>query len=115
MDVKEQRDRAGQFKRVRTKYIQQMMHKEKRSTLNMTQKIITGLILVLVLVSCQNSKFEQEFGCDTPMGFSNTKTYKDVLSHFEIDIPKSWKTSLYYDEYQSFVFHQYFSLYFVMK
>ena len=77
------------------------MHKDKRSTLNITPGIITALLSVIVLISCQNSKFEREFGCDTPMGFSNTKTYKDVLGHFEIDIPKSWKTSLYYDEYQS--------------
>jgi hypothetical protein len=55
----------------------------------------------LLLGSCKNSQFEREFACETPMSFSNTKTYKDVLSHFEIDIPKNWKTSLYYDEYQS--------------
>jgi hypothetical protein len=62
---------------------------------------VAALLLSLALGACKNTRFEREFGCETPLGFSNTKTYKDVLSHFEIDIPKSWKTSLYYDEYQS--------------
>jgi hypothetical protein len=69
-------------------------------------KKITKLILIaaacgVVLSSCKNSQFEREFSCETPMSFSNTKRYKDVLDHFEIDVPKNWKTSLYYDEYQS--------------
>lgn len=65
------------------------------------QIFISGMLFSLILSSCQNSQFEREFGCETPMSFSHTKTYKDVLNHFEIEIPKSWKTSLYYDEYQS--------------
>ena len=58
-------------------------------------------LLVLLVSSCQNSAFEQEFDCNTPIEYSQTKTYKDVLSHFKVKIPKSWKTELYYDEYQS--------------
>ena len=76
--------------------------KFKRSSLTLFCRVsATVLFLGLVLGGCKNSRFEREFGCETPMGFSNTKTYKDVLSHFEIEIPKNWKTSLYYDEYQS--------------
>ena len=56
---------------------------------------------LVVLASCQPSKFEREFNCDIPMSFTKNKSYKDILSHFEIDIPKDWKTKLYYDEYQS--------------
>ncbi len=59
------------------------------------------LIMALVCISCQNSKFEKEFDCNTPIQFTQTKTYKDVLGHFEMKVPKSWKTELYYDEYQS--------------
>lgn len=59
------------------------------------------VVLLLFLSACQTSEFEREFECDTPTSFTQTKTYKDVLKHFEIDIPKSWKTELYYDEYQS--------------
>jgi hypothetical protein len=57
--------------------------------------------MILLMTSCQNSKFEKEFECDTPTSFTQTKSYKDVLKHFEIDVPKNWKTELYYDEYQS--------------
>lgn len=67
----------------------------------MRNLIVVIAVFGIVLSSCKNSQFEREFSCDTPMSFSSTKTYKDVLSHFEIDVPKNWKTSLYYDEYQS--------------
>lgn len=59
------------------------------------------VVIFLTLSACQNSEFEKEFECDTPTTFTQTKTYKDVLKHFEIDIPNAWKTELYYDEYQS--------------
>ena len=77
-----------------------MNTKLKRSK-ELTKLMLIVAMLAVILTSCKNSKFEREFSCDTPMSFSNTKTYKDVLDHFEIDIPKNWKTSLYYDEYQS--------------
>ncbi len=72
-----------------------------KSAIKITVTVLTCLAIAVLLGGCKNSKFEREFNCDTPMSFSNTKTYKDVLGHFEIDIPKNWKTSLYYDEYQS--------------
>lgn len=59
------------------------------------------LLLTLLLVACEKSKFEREFECDTPSSYTQTKNYKDVLGHFEVEIPSSWKTELYYDEYQS--------------
>ncbi len=58
-------------------------------------------LLTLFLTSCQKSKFEREFECETPSSYTQTKTYKDILGHFEIDVPSSWKTELYYDEFQS--------------
>lgn len=63
--------------------------------------IFTLTLLTLFLTSCQKSKFEREFECETPSSYTQTKAYKDVLGHFEIDVPSSWKTELYYDEYQS--------------
>ena len=76
--------------------------RDKRASKTLLFRLgVSVILLAFVMGGCRNSDFEREFGCETPMGFSNTKTYKDVLSHFEIDIPKNWKTSLYYDEYQS--------------
>ncbi len=62
------------------------------------------ILLTLFLTSCQKSKFEREFECETPSSYTQTKTFKDVLGHFEIDVPSSWKTELYYDEFQSAVY-----------
>ena len=63
--------------------------------------LIPSICATLMLISCQNSKFEKEFECETPISYTQTKTYKDVLKHFEIDVPNNWKSELYYDEYQS--------------
>lgn len=65
------------------------------------KQLLCTIGIILMITGCQTSKFEREFTCDTPMSYTQTKSYKDVLKHFEIDIPKSWKTELYYDEYQS--------------
>jgi len=63
--------------------------------------LILSICATLMLISCQNSKFEKEFECETPISYTQTKTFKDVLKHFEIDVPSNWKSELYYDEYQS--------------
>ena len=63
--------------------------------------LIPSICVTLMLISCQNSKFEKEFECETPISYTQTKTFKDVLKHFEIDVPSNWKSELYYDEYQS--------------
>ncbi|MGB5323290.1 hypothetical protein, partial [Lutimonas sp.] len=63
--------------------------------------LIATICGALMLMSCQNSKFEKEFECETPISYTKTKTYKDVLNHFQIDVPEYWKSELYYDEYQS--------------
>ena len=68
------------------------------------KKLIALIVVLFTLNSCQQSKFEREFECETPLQYTQTKTYKDVLNHFEIDLPSSWKTELYYDEYQSAVY-----------
>lgn len=59
------------------------------------------LIPLFVFTSCQTNELGEHFECNTPAHFTNTKKFKDVLSKFKIDIPKYWKTQLYYDEFQS--------------
>ncbi len=54
--------------------------------------LIATICVTLLLVSCQNSKFEKEFECETPISNTQTKTYKDVLKHFEIEVPSNWKS-----------------------
>ncbi len=59
------------------------------------------LILFLTLISCQKEDLTEVFNCKGTTNFSKTKEYTDVLKHFKINIPKSWNTELYYDEFQS--------------
>lgn len=59
------------------------------------------LILFLTLISCQKEDLTEAFNCKGTTNFSKTKEYTDVLKHFKINIPKSWNTELYYDEFQS--------------
>ncbi len=63
-----------------------------------------NLIIILItisLVSCQSSILDKEFDCEKSTNLSELKEYKDFLKNFKIDIPKNWKTNLYYDEYSS--------------
>jgi hypothetical protein len=66
--------------------------------------ISTFTLLILTLFSCQKDTIEDAFGCNTPSHFTNSKNYHDVLKKFNVDIPKNWKTELYFDEYQSEVY-----------
>jgi hypothetical protein len=69
-------------------------------------KRFTSLILLLILslnVACEKSDLKENFQCEASAP-GNTKNYKDILKHFEIGIPKDWKTILYYDEYVSNIY-----------
>jgi len=62
-------------------------------------------ILITTLISCNEKQtVSSAFDCTTTTRLTKTKAYKDVLSHFKIDMPKSWKTKLYYSEFQSEVY-----------
>ncbi|MDH3321423.1 MAG: hypothetical protein OEM04_00450 [Flavobacteriaceae bacterium] len=64
--------------------------------------LISIIILTITLISCnKKDTIGDAFDCKTPSHFTNSKEYKDILKHFKIKIPKDWKTSLYYDEFQS--------------
>lgn len=67
-------------------------------------KRIIILILTIGFVSCQSNLLKQEFACETNADFSELKEYRDFLKHFRVQVPKNWKTSLYYDEYSSDIY-----------
>ncbi len=71
-------------------------------------KKITFILLVLIIslnFSCKKNDVKDAFECSSScIDFTNKKTYQDVLKHFKIDIPKGWKTELYYDEFQSEIY-----------
>ncbi len=63
--------------------------------------IITIILLISTFISCQKNTIEDSFDCNTPLHFTKSKEYSDVLKKFKIKIPSNWKTELYFDEYQS--------------
>lgn len=67
-------------------------------------KKIVILILAIGIVSCQGNSLKKEFDCETNAKFSELKEYRDFLKNFRIEVPKSWKTTLYYDEYSSEIY-----------
>jgi len=69
-------------------------------------KFIFYLFLTISILSSCDKKvtIENAFECNAPSHYTSTKQYKDVLKHFKINIPKKWKTSLYYDEFRSEIY-----------
>lgn len=70
----------------------------------MKQLTIT-IILTLLLISC-NKKTELEtiFNCTTSESFTNLEKVTDVKELFTIQLPKHWKTNLYFDAGQTSIY-----------
>lgn len=67
--------------------------------------LFTFLSISILIISCQQkSEFSSDFECPNYSGTSSLKNIKDVNKTYEISIPKHWKTSYYYDEYQSDIY-----------
>lgn len=65
---------------------------------------IISFLASLLLFSCTNSsKISKDFNCETT-NFNNLETVKDVKNFFTIELPKNWKTNLYYDDVQSSIY-----------
>ena len=45
-----------------------------------------------------------EFDCGSNTNNYELKEYQDIFKKYKIKLPKSWKTQLYYDEFQSQIF-----------
>ena len=58
----------------------------------------------LLLCSCsQQSEVSKKFNCK-PTNFTNLEKIEDVKNLFSLEIPKKWKTNLYYDDLQSSIY-----------
>ena len=67
----------------------------------MKQIFLFLLLIVISLTSCTKNDVADAFDCNSSIHFSETKEMNDVLKKFKIDVPVSWNTKLYYDEYKS--------------
>ena len=61
-------------------------------------------LLLIVFSSCSNqSELSGNFDCGNSNN-ENKTTLKDFNKNFKLNIPVSWKTELYYDNFQSEIF-----------
>ncbi len=61
-------------------------------------------ILILTFISCsKQSELSKNFNCKN-IELENTAPVSDFNKNFNIRIPNSWKTDLYYDKFQSELF-----------
>jgi hypothetical protein len=68
------------------------------------KKTVLIVLLYLIALSCKHqSELGKEFACDTSE-IKNLSEYFDFKKNFKIHIPSSWKTELYYDDFQSEIF-----------
>lgn len=67
-------------------------------------KNILLLLVALSLLACQKNDLIKEFKCKSTTEFSDTKEIRDVLKKFKLTLPSTWKTQLYYDDFQSEIY-----------
>ncbi len=67
-------------------------------------KKIIVLLLAISFMSCKKNELKNEFNCKSSTSFSDTKEIRDVMKKFRLTLPSSWKTQLYYDEFQSEIY-----------
>ncbi|MFY7670914.1 hypothetical protein ACOSP6_07465 [Tenacibaculum sp. MEBiC06402] len=61
------------------------------------------LIALLTVSSCKSNKLSEEFKCTSPE-FTNLEEVTDFKKNFTFEVPKHWKTNLYYDDAVSSIY-----------
>ncbi|PQJ72897.1 hypothetical protein [Polaribacter butkevichii] len=68
------------------------------------KNILVIFTAIFLFYSCsQQSEISKRFNCK-PINYKNLEVVKDVKNLFSIEIPKTWKTNLYYDTLQSSIY-----------
>lgn len=66
--------------------------------------LVRFCLVFLILISCSKpSELSEEFNCESKT-IKNTTPTIDFNKNFKLNIPSSWKTDLYYDNYTSELF-----------
>ena len=58
-------------------------------------------VFVVTMIGCTKNNVREDMNCNTTTNFADTKEISGFLKHFKLDVPKHWKSELYYDEIQS--------------
>jgi len=68
------------------------------------KKILFAFFIVSVFYSCQDkTEIEKDFSCNSS-SFSDLEITSDFKNLFSMELPKNWKTKLYFDDGQSSIF-----------
>lgn len=68
-------------------------------------KYIFYFIFLTIFISCgKSSALKKDFSCNYSINLNNTKDVNDVRGLFTMQLPKGWKTNLYYDNSLSSIY-----------
>lgn len=67
------------------------------------KSILRFFLISLVFISCSKSELEKEFSCSNNQHFSSKRTI-DAKKLFSLQLPRHWKTNLFYDTLQSSIY-----------
>ena len=70
----------------------------------MNRQVSVVFFIASLLLSCnKQSELSKDFNCKTPV-FKDLENVQDVKNLFSVEIPKTWKTNLFYDDIQSSIY-----------
>lgn len=62
-------------------------------------------VVFFIFISCKNkSELAAEFNCDFNFSNQELKTLNDINKNYSITIPNTWKSSYYYNDFQSDIY-----------
>lgn len=68
------------------------------------KKLIILIVASLLFISCsQPSEISKDFNCKS-LAYNNLEEVVDVKNLFSIQVPRTWKTNLFYDNIQSSIY-----------
>lgn len=68
-------------------------------------KVVFAFLIVLVVTNCsQKSELSLAFNCSHKNGENDLKFLDDIHKNYRISFPNTWKSSLYFDEFQSDIY-----------
>ena len=68
------------------------------------KSVIRIAFISIFIISCNKTVLEKEFSCSSESFIGEIQEVIDVKKSFSIQIPKHWKTNLFYDEMQSSIY-----------
>ena len=68
------------------------------------RSVVKIAIISLCITCCSTAELDKEFSCNTESFIGATEKLTDAKKTFSIQLPKHWKTKLFYDNIQSSIY-----------